>query len=315
LKAFVRLFDYVFILRPTLFYPIWTFFLAGHWGGSRMGNGHGTIAGSTFFPVILALSLIVGCVFILNQIKDIETDRVNGKLFLMSDGIISIKAAYIEAALLALAGLISGFLINLQVGLLLVVLLILSGCCYNYPPASWKNHPIMGIVTNAGAGLLIYSLGWFSAGGQGLVPLVSLAYVMAGAAVYLNTTLPDRKGDESTGKITFGVKYGVQKTAIWALVFEVLMLVLAAWFKDQLLFISGLIMLPFFIFGAVKATVDNVTRATKFSVLALAGAVCIFYPLYLLPVFGVFFLSKWYYKIRFNLNYPSFSVSRESGEK
>ena len=307
MKAFSRLFDFLFILRPTLYYPIWTFFLAGHWGGKTLGGGEiGIREPGGFWPIIIALSCIVGSVFILNQIKDIETDRVNGKLFLLSDGIISIKAAYMEAALLALAGLILGFFIDWQLGLLLAVLFILSGYCYNYPPAAWKDCAIMGIVTNAGAGLLIYSVGWYAAGGEPLVPLNSIAYVMAGASVYLNTTLPDRKGDGSTGKITFGVKYGVRNTAIWALIFEVLMLALAACFKDQLLFISGIIMLPFFAYGALKATVEDVTRATKFSVLALAVAVCIIYPMYLLPIFGVFFLSKWYYKTRFNLNYPSF---------
>lgn len=261
--------------------------------------------------LLISLSLVVGAVFILNQIKDIETDRVNGKLFLLSDGIVSIRAAYIEAACLACAGLVQAFLLEAQAGLLLVLLLLLSGWLYNYPPASWKNRPFAGILTNAGAGVLIYSLGWLAGGGRPLLPFQAVAYALAGAAVYLNTTLPDREGDARTGKITFGVRCGVKKTAFWALVLEIGMLALAVYSGDRLLIISGSVMLPFFVYSAVKGTVKDVTRATKLSVLALAAAVCYLYPWYLLPVFLVFFMSKWYYKARFGLNYPSFRNEQE----
>ena len=199
-----------------------------------------------------------------------------------------------------------GFWIDARAGLALVVLLILSGWLYNYPPMAWKDRPIMGIVTNATGGLIIYCLGWMTTGGGSLCPPQVAAYTLAGAAVFLNTTLPDMAGDEKTGKITFGVRYGVEATAVWALILETLTVILAFILRDWLLFIAGFVVFPLFIVGVFKRTVPNVLWATKFSVLALAGAICIVHPWYLVPVFVVFFFSKWYYKKRFNFNYPSF---------
>lgn len=310
LKKGIEILDYFFLLRPTLFYPIWTFFLAGCWGGMKFGVGASVFAhpaGPVW--VALGLSLVMGSVFILNQIQDAETDRVNGKLFLIANGIVSLKEAYTEAILLGVCGLGISFWIDIRVGLCLLVLLVLSGWLYNYPPAEWKDRPVMGIVTNAVGGLIIYCLGWMTGGGAGIVPLRAAAYTLAGAAVFLNTTLPDIEGDEKTGKITFGVRYGIERTAIWALILETITVGLALLFRDWLLFIPGFLVFPFFILGAMKRTMAEVLWATKFSVLALAAAVCIFFPWYLLPVFFVFFFSKWYYKKRFNFDYPSFKSS------
>ena len=310
MKKGIEIFDYFFLLRPTLFYPIWTFFLAGVWGGKRFGIGAPDFTHSMgLLWVALGLSLIMGGVFVLNQIQDIETDKANGKLFLLANGIIPVREAYWEAALMTISGLGLGLWIDIRVGLGFLILLILSGWLYNYPPMRWKDKPVMGIVTNATGGLVIYCLGWMSGGGEGLIPLRVTAYTLAGAAVFLNTTLPDIDGDAKTDKITFGVRYGLEKTALWALILEAITISLAFLFRDWLLFIPGLIVFPLFIVGCVNRTMVDVLRATKFSVLALAVAICIFSPWYLLPVVFVFFFSKWYYKKRFNFDYPSFRSS------
>lgn len=310
MKKGVEIFDFLFLLRPTLFYPIWTFFLAGCWGGRTFGKGVCHLGHPVgMFWIAFALTLLMGGVFILNQIQDAETDRTNGKLFLLANEIVSIKQAYREAALLILIGLAFGFWVDIRIGVGLFVLFILSGWLYNYPPFQWKDRPIMGLGTNGIGGFVIYALGWITGGGEGVVPIRGLAYALAGVAVFLNTTLPDMKGDQETGKITFGVRYGVEKTAIWAMILEIGAVGLALLFRDWLLFIPALVVLPLFVVGAVKRTVTDVVRVTKFSVLALVAGVCVIFPLYILAVFGVFYLSKWYYRRRFNFDYPSFKTS------
>lgn len=300
--------DRFFLLRPTLFYPIWTFFLAGYWGGDRFGNSSQFNQIQTFWPVVIGLTFIMGAVFILNQIQDIETDRANKKLFLLANGIISISSAYWESVVCVTMGLILGFLVDFRFGLAFIGLLILSGWLYNYPPTHWKDHPIMGILVNGTGGIIIYSVGWL-VGGGGFIPFRAVAYGLAGVAVFLNTTLPDLEGDRKTGKITFGVQFGVQKTGQWAFIFEMGALITAFILKDWLLFIPAFLVLPFFIHGALNPSIGSILRATKYSVLALALGVCICFPYYLIPVFMVFFFSKWYYQKRFHFNYPSFRSS------
>jgi 4-hydroxybenzoate polyprenyltransferase len=310
LNKSIIVFDRIFLLRPTLFYPIWTFFLAGCWGGRRFGEIISEVEfSSVFYKTIISLTMIMGGVFILNQIQDIETDKANRKLFILANGFVSIKEAYIESFIFIAGGLILGFWIGFQFGLKLLVLFLLSGVLYNFRPAIWKNHPFMGLITNGLGGVIIYSLGWRVCGGVSLLPERAIAYALAGVAVFLNTTLPDINGDKSTGKITFGVRYGIKKTAIGAFIFEIISLGLALFFKDWLLFFPAAAVLPFFIWSIIKPNVKVILRTTKFSVLLLAVAVCFSFPLYIVPIFSVYFFSRWYYKKRFNFDYPSLRSS------
>ncbi|MBN2030743.1 UbiA family prenyltransferase [bacterium] len=310
MKKSIALLDYLFLLRPTLFYPIWTFFLAGYLGGMKLEKiGGSLIPSMSLIEVVIGLTGLMGSIFILNQIRDIETDRANNKLFLLANGIVPVKHAYWEAVFLVMIGLTIGFLADLRIGFGFLILTLLSGYAYNYPPTQWKDRPIMGIVTNGTGGLIIYCLGWITGGGREIVPLRVIPYTLAGAAVFLNTTLPDVEGDAKTGKITFGVRFGIKATSFWALVLEILTVGFALLFRDRLLFIPALLVLPLFVLGALKPNLSNVMRATKFSVLVLAVVVCFYFPWYFVPIFLVFFLSKWYYRKRFDFNYPSFKSS------
>ncbi len=251
------------------------------------------------------LSCVMASVYILNQMKDIQTDLANNKLFLLSEGIITVKQAGWEAGLLAVSGLVLGFLIHIQLGAVLVVLFLLAGGLYNFSPFEWKNRPLMGLLVNGIGGWIIYTIGWRAAGGAEWFTLRSMAYALAGVSVFLNTTLPDMAGDEKTGKITFVLRYGVGKTAIWALILEAAAVVLALLSRDWILFIPGIVSLPLFVFAAVRRTAKEVIRATKYTILALVIAVCAVFPWYAFVILFVFFFTKWYYKKRFNFNYPN----------
>ncbi|MCK4571813.1 hypothetical protein KAT89_02680, partial [candidate division WOR-3 bacterium] len=85
--------DYFILMRPTLFIPVWMFFLLG----VHFADGSLNFRSISIF--ILYTSLMGG-VYILNQIVDRESDRKNEKLFLLSDEIIPISYAYLEMLLL-----------------------------------------------------------------------------------------------------------------------------------------------------------------------------------------------------------------------
>ncbi len=310
MKKSIALLDYLFLLRPTLFYPIWTCFLVGYLGVVKLGGARNLwIPSVILIEAIIGLTCLTGSIFIFNQIRDVETDRANNKLFLVANGIVPIKHAYGEAIFLAVVGLMLGFLVDYRIGFGFLILFLLSGYAYNYPPAQWKDRPIMGIVTNGMGGLIIYCLGWMIGGGRGIIPIRVVAYVLAGAAVFLNTTLPDMEGDAKTDKITFGVRFGLKTTSLWALILEILTVGFALLFQDWLLFIPALFVLPLFVLSGFKPSLSNTMRATKFSVLALVVMVCFYFPGYFIPISLVFFFSKWYYQKRFHFNYPNFKDS------
>lgn len=289
-------------------FPAWIFFLAGFWS-ARQHSVFPEFQPSASLWIGVALTAVMGAVYILNQIQDVETDRINRKLFLISEGHVPVRSAYFEAAILIFTGLFIGFHIELRTGLLLAVLFLLTGWSYSFPPAQFKNRPVASLLVNGGGGLMIASLGWVAGGGAGWVPLQSTAYFFGCAAVSFNTMLPDMAGDKAAGKITFAVRYGLRLTMIWALVTESVTVILAWIFKEWILFYPALAMLPFFIYALTKKEVSEIVRATKYSVLTMAIAICIVYPWFLIPVFAVFFGSRAYYKARFGMDYPSLKNS------
>jgi 4-hydroxybenzoate polyprenyltransferase len=310
MKKGMALLDRFFLLRPTLFFPIWIYFLAGLAGGARFRHGSPDFI-HPIAPVwiLAALTLLGGAVYILNQIQDRETDRLNGKLFLIANGVVDERQAFIQAAALAAVALGAAFWIDLLLGFGFLTLFLITGVLYNFPPTSWKNIPVPGLAVNACGMMLVYDMGWVSGGGDQAFPVQALAYGLGTAAVYLNTTLPDIKGDARTGKITFGVRYGIRNTAVWALIFEAACAVMALATDEWMLLLPSAAVLPLFAAAAASGKLPDSLRATKFSVLALAVSVCVRFPLTLAPVAAVFFLSRWYYRNRFGFDYPNFKAS------
>jgi len=299
------LLDLVFLLRPTLFYPVWTFFLAGYWSVGRHATASPSVGGPGVWIRLVPVTLVMGGVYILNQIQDRETDLANGKLFLLAKGVVPLGAALTEAAIFMAVGLAFAFGLDRSYGLLLIVLLLLAGWLYNFRPFVWKDRPIPGLCTNAVGGGLVFLAGYWNADPMNAIPAETAAYGCAVAAAYLSTTLPDRVGDAQTGKRTFPVRYGTFPTVAWSLVFEIVAASVCLACRHWLLFVPAALALPFFIRAVVTRRIGDSVLATKLAILALAAAVCVAVPLFLIPILGVFLLSKWYYRTRFELDYPT----------
>lgn len=319
LKCDASILDYLFILRPTLFFPVWTVFLAGYFAHDH----HANFAKSPIFalfsnwPLIEwhqlsvggILTLLLGGVFIINQIADVENDRQNNKLFLIANGYISIKNVAWEAGFLIGISLVAALFHSMIHGLLFLILFIVSGIFYSIKPFSWKDRPILGLVTNAAAGLLVFLIGWAVYDSIILNSVYyAIPYVLAISSVYLYTTLPDVEGDQSTGKITFGVKYGFKATTISALILEFSSCLISFWLRDWVIFFPAIISLPLFVLVVIRQQMKDVFKAIKLPIFFLSMTICCKCPIYLLFVLLIFFFSRWYYRRRFNLNYPSFSV-------
>jgi len=308
MKRGIEHLDMLFILRPMLLYPVWTFFMAGVWRGRLGGEAESWYVTAGVF---VCLTCVAGALFILNQICDKETDRINNKLFLISEGIVSDRAAYMEAGVLAAAGLGLSLVLSFRLFMLMAGMLLVSGWGYNYRPFKWKDRPLMGMVTNSVSGLLIFSAGWVTGGGESMIPLSVIPYAIAGAAVYLDTTLPDMEGDRQAGKITFAVRYGIKPCVRLAALLEFAAVASAFLLHDRLVFYAGIVVLPLFIVSAVKPTLSNAVRAIKFSVVSLLAAVCIMFPFMFAAVLFLVAVTKWYYKKRFNFDYPTLKSSNE----
>ncbi len=331
MKKLLHLFDYVFVLRPTLFLPVWTIFFAGFFVQNKFSlaatnDAVTALNGSTtglpsFVTVAFALTLLMGAVFILNQIMDRRSDSKNQKLFLVAQGHITPKAAFVEAVTLIVLGLGLGFAfspgggLERNVGVQFLAILLVTGVLYSFKPFSWKDRPVLGLVANALGALLIFATGWVVAGPPNSEMLLhAVPYLLSVAAVYLYTTLPDREGDQATDKVTFSVKYGFNATIVAGFVCVLAAATVALVLRDEIVFYPAFFSLPFFLWVLVKKRMEDVFRAIKYPILILAVTISIKFKLelntwaFFYVLLGVYLVSKVYYKLRFNINYPSLSA-------
>ena len=86
---FVKAFDYFFIVRPVLFYPIWTVYLAGFICARNTNDVfskywislQSELTTLPFVVSFISISFLMGAVFIINQFTDVHSDKENNKLF------------------------------------------------------------------------------------------------------------------------------------------------------------------------------------------------------------------------------------------
>jgi 4-hydroxybenzoate polyprenyltransferase len=313
-KDFLRGLDYFFVLRPTLFYPVWTVALAGFWSHERLLIGIPWF--SVYWPrrafsgageIELGLfTLVMGASFLLNQITDVESDRLNDKLYLVAGGSVTPRQAWLETLVLLAFGL--GGLWWRSEGLALTALaaFAVTGWAYSCAPLDCKNRPWAGLAANLAGALLIFMFGWMMAGPFSPEMFrAALPYVLGIGAVYLLTTIPDRPGDAAAAKITLAVHWGEARVFQAAAFTAGLAVLAAALTGEGVALTATLLVLPFFITSLRQGSVASALRTNKFATLFLSLAVCWRVPWYLLMMTAVFYFSKWYYQNRFQVHYPS----------
>lgn len=306
----LRALDYAFILRPTLFFPVWIVFLAGHFRGKMLAAPYGispaiALQQETLW-LLLALTGLMGSAFILNQIVDAPGDRENDKLFLIAHGHVAMRAAMLEAVFLAGISLFTAFIWSMQIGVLYLAIMFVTGVLYSVPPFVWKDRPLGGLLANCLGASLIFLAGWASSGqspGSGFTG--SVPYALAVGAVYLYTTLLDMRGDARFNKVTFAVRFGRRATILAGLLFVGGTAALGWRMQDAVIFYPALLALPFFCIATARPVRKDVVHAIKMPILFLAIVDCMLWPPFLLLLASVFFGSKFYYYHRFSLRYPT----------
>ncbi len=323
MKKMIKYLDYFFVLRPTLFFPVWTMSLAGLWAQTRFTAssrqpswfGIGSFELEILFYELL-LTLLMGSVFLLNQIEDVESDKLNNKLFLIANGDISIGKAYLETIILAAAPVIYLLLTRFELGITLIIAYFVMGWLYSSRPFVLKNKPVGGIIPNVFGFYIVFSYGWMINGEPGMDMLYhATPYVLGLLGVYFFTTIPDIEGDRGANKITVAVKYGANKIIITGLIVIILALNAAAIMRDLVIVIPIFLIFPFFVKTAITKSVADVLQTNKFAALFLSLVICYRFPYYLVIMIVLYFFSKWYYKARFNINYPSLHKQETANEK
>lgn len=313
--SLLRMLDYLYLTRPILFFPGWTTLLAGYFSAVAYQSSlpalaiawQGDAITGRLGLMLIAFAAAMGASFILNQLKDLHTDRENHKLFFLGEGMISQKSAYIETGILLLLALILGAFLHLRVLAILSLFVLVTGYLYNYPPLQMKNFPVRGLLANMAMGWLAFVAGWAMLDEFSVEMVeISLPFLLYNSGLYLLTTIPDADGDRATGKTTIAVKLGTVATIWLSNALFVGTSLSGFWLGSTFFAAVSLLILPFMVIATVSRKVEHVIVAVKMGIFFFSLAICVKFPPLLAIILGAFFLTRYYYRKRFDLDYPSF---------
>ena len=198
----LRAYDFFFLMRPILFIPLWASMFLGYAAGSEVPSFSINLLPSSLFWInLLSYTLLMGAVYVVNQIYDRESDLINNKLFLIPYEIIKTEWAWIFAGVLVILSFIISLLFSTFDFTIILFLSLILGAMYSVPPFQFKARPFIDALSNgAGYGILAYLAGWAAATPITISALLySLPLFFFVIAVFLNTTVPDIEGDKKAG--------------------------------------------------------------------------------------------------------------------
>ncbi|MDR0304874.1 MAG: UbiA family prenyltransferase [Chitinispirillales bacterium] len=323
-KITIFILDLIFLIRPTLLVPVWTIlFLGCITAQERSFFDISLNFFSPFSKMFLSFTAVVGWIYIVNQIADRESDKINNKLFILSHNHIPVRFAWIEAIVLLVFSLLSAWFWLDFVCFLIILFAAILGFLYNCPPLKLKDTAWNGFFANwFGHGVLTYYAGWYIGqisfadgvdfsqipGFPAIGFLYALSAGFANGAVYLTSTISDMEGDKRVNKRTFAVAYGVKNTAFLATLCVVVSFLTAFLipYSFWIMAIPAGLCIPLFFSLYKSQKIDLAFKTFRYPVVILSIMTALFVPVYAVLVFAVVILSRIYYKKRFNLEYPSF---------
>jgi 4-hydroxybenzoate polyprenyltransferase len=312
-KILFHVLDCFFLMRPVVLIPVWGFCLFGYYRAHDTGIAGLPALWHTAGPGVLlwimAFSLAVGCVFVLNQIADVNVDRRNSGLPLLASGVVSRRSAYATAALAALASLAIPLCAGRPAVVFFSMAGIAIGALYSFRPSYLSGRPFTDFITNAaGAAFIAFGMGWHLAGRT----IADPAFVPAAAPYFLlmcagsiSSTIPDISGDREGGKLTTAVSLGAKKAHYLATVFIMAAAVCSLTVNDSMAFACAIAPFPLYLLNTIfpGALLTEATYKAG-GAFCMAAAACIM-PLFLLCGSAVAAATWMYFRFRHGIGYPS----------
>ena len=307
--------DLFFLIRPPLLCASSTFFFAGavsalrYTGGLRPAQ---LITGA--LPNLLLFVLVVSAAFVVNQIFDVESDRLNRKSFLIPGGVVSKREAWIVLGVVCVLAVGLSLLADPAVRRLSIVGLAL-GFAYSVPPVRLKGRPILDMAANvAGFGVVGFAMGWLAVAGPGRQLWIRcLPYALAMCGIFLNTCIPDEEGDRNLGDRTSCVVLGRRPVAIMIVVFMAASALAGALSGETLCVLAVIGSLPAIIAVGLEPTSANSVLASQYAARLLLILVCVRAPLLAILSLIAYAGSRVYYRKRFGLRYPDLTGAKQIG--
>ncbi|MBN1129380.1 MAG: UbiA prenyltransferase family protein [Chitinispirillaceae bacterium] len=313
LKALSCLLDCIFLARPIVLIPVWGFAVFGYWQSTSRSLADLTQAwmhpDTAGFVWILVFSLSVACVYVLNQIADMNVDRHNQGFPLLASGAVSKKAAAITVSVTALVSCMLPLIAGHRMLVILSVAAIITGLLYSFRPTYLSGRPFFDFLTNGlGFGVIAFGCGWHIGGGNLFTVeflRTALPYFLLMCAGSISSTIPDLRGDHACGKRTTAVAMGARPATLLALFTLISALALGIVLKDHIVIFSSGVALPLYLLYLLRPS-----KVLEEAVYKAGGGTCMLAAALLSPMFvavsaTVVVLTRIYFRLRHNVSYPS----------
>ena len=317
-------FDKFFLMRPTLFFPVWIMVMAGLSRANLLSTPElywiWDFSWKMFF-LMAGVTLLTGATFIQYQIENSKADEVNQKIEVLkkvdlpSEKLNKLINISIIAGL-ALISISFGYMAVFQrdvfhlMGIVWGLLVYFSWSFLSYyRKFQWSKKLIPGMLIHGFSGFALFMMGWNCSSPnltEGI--LHSVPYLLAFIAVFLITSIPDIKGDKQIGKTTFAIQFGSRFTILLGALLILFSVLIGFILKDSIISSSSMISLPFFLVALVFSRFDHVLRAIRYPIFILAMFISVIYPWFFISIFIFYYFLKCYYYFQFEKDWPTFQV-------
>lgn len=302
-----KMIDILFLARPALLCASCAFFFAGAVSAVRHTVGLHSIR-STIPTVtnLVLFALVTSFAFVVNQILDVGSDRLNRKVFILPAGVVKTSESIAFAGILG----VLAFALSLSRATTVRYLAwagLALGFAYSVPPMRLKGRPVGDLLANViGFGFIGFAMGWLAlAGFSSRLVVRSLPYAIAMAAIFLNTCIPDEEGDRAAGDCTSCVVFGKTAASRAALILLSLSGLVGFAVGETPCALAALGTMPAFVATAAEPTPANSVVASQFAARVLFVVVSFKAPVLALLGVATYVSARLYYGRRFRVGYPN----------
>lgn len=210
---------------------------------------------TTIIPASFSLAILNGASNALNQVTDIESDKISKPYRPIVRGDVSSREALMISLILYITAISSSFIVNAMFSVF-VLLIVVFTVTYSLPPRLKDKLFLNQIWVGIPRGLLGVLASW-SVFGNSLQPLpltiglIAMSFLIGGS---ITKDIVDRVADKKTGSHTLVNTYGVKKAAIMSLPFMIfpfafIPILIDSGILDSYLWLLAFLVVPcFFIF-------------------------------------------------------------------
>ena len=306
--AFLKICDFVFVLRPLVLIPAWSFYLIG---AAQGGNGALTARFALNSPnALISLTSMLVSAYLLNQIFDRESDEKNDKCFYLSRGIFSVRTLVVLSGIFFFVASFAFQRVESDQRILLLVALSLS-LLYSLPPARLCARPFADTAANAiGYGGIAYAIGFTTRDPSTADAITSsIPDVLVVASTFLHTTILDVSGDRASGKISTAVFIGERRAAVLAAGLHGLAVLSAIVTGTALALIVTVAPLPLTVLATARPSRATSSLLVQATTLVVALTAAFLWPLYIAVLLPIVAVARVYYRKRFGIIYPGLAKS------